>query len=896
MAVEWIPQDWSAFYNTLLRNTNLSGEVAKTLARGEFQAFHEAAVKEYIRGGWAARAYAADEALIVQGQPASYAFDLWKSQSALSPIGSASGSAASGLSSYSPVAIAKPPVNPPSTPYSAFGFLSADLGPVAAAAAPILGVALGVGLYESNPGLWTRISQALIPWAYPEENKIAVLADSDGNTYLPKSLLERLKDIFDEDVKPVEEYTYEETLPDVTISGTFYPAPYEYRGAVYGLGATFVAVIHGYQIVSFSSNYFSGSTYDPEYNFYWAPGGYPAYYDGAELTITPLSGMRKALAEILGTVEPGRTEYPEGTSKWGGNSVDLDSVPTMPVLRDFGTNGSPDTTEDWVPVPMPYGGSDGSVDPTVNPDPTKNTNPEEQIQPYIPKDGIPFEFPDGTVMFPDGTIVYPKQKVAQLPDGRIITDIIVSPDGQSGTWSDGSPLPSGTKITDLTISTVQPGQKAAQLPDGRIVIDIIVSPDGQSGTYSDGTPLPDDTKIIDLVISGDVVRTQDGTIIDAVPVPRGRIIPSPVPRYNPAPDPHYDPTREPTRPDKRPEPSKDEPDKPADPPPSKGGTDLGPDPIIPLPWGSAGGLIAVYHPSQSILEQFARWLWVTWQDATIDKIWNNPFDGVISLHEIYCTPPDIGTRNIKSGFLDSGISSPIVDRYTSIDCGSIVIPEYWGNYLDYSPYSKAFVYLPFIGIVELDADDIVGHAVHIEYRIDVYNGSCIAVITVAKTGYNTIMYQFSGNCAVELPLSGGSQAAIKAGMLEAAAWGLGSVVGGIMTGGSALSIGADLAQGAASAVHSVVSAKSSVQHSGSFGSSYGAMGNKKPFIIVRRPIQVQVPNYNLQYGYPAHKLVLLNSCHGYLRCREIHVISSTASDDEKALIEEMLKNGVYIDE
>ena len=162
--------------------------------------------------------------------------------------------------------------------------------------------------------------------------------------------------------------------------------------------------------------------------------------------------------------------------------------------------------------------------------------------------------------------------------------------------------------------------------------------------------------------------------------------------------------------------------------------------------------------------------------------------------------------------------------------------------------------------------------------------------------YNSVIYQFSGNCAVELPLAGGSQASIKAGMLEAAAWGLGSVVSGVLTGGSLGSIAADLAQGAASAVHSVVSAKSSVQHSGSFGSSYGAMGAKIPYLIVTRPKQIQVPNYNEHYGYQAHKMVLIGDCEGYIRCREVHVISPTASDEEKALIEQLLKTGVYVTE
>ena len=410
--------------------------------------------------------------------------------------------------------------------------------------------------------------------------------------------------------------------------------------------------------------------------------------------------------------------------------------------------------------------------------------------------------------------------------------------------------------------------------------------------YPDPTQLPDPQKQVD-------------PYIDPWPYEWPDPWPSPKPGYPPYAPTTIDPYRDPSQPQTKqdPVPSPVDPSNPYPTPPT--GQPVPPiPPIIPLPFSSTTGLISVYHPTQSELLSFAQWLWVTWQDATIEKIWNNPFDGVITLFELYCTPTDVGRKNIRSGFLDSGVSSETISRYTSIDCGSIAVPEYYGNYFDYAPYSKCHIYLPFIGIVELNVDDIVGHGVNVTYRIDEYNGSCIAMITCAKSTmvngvevvYNSVIYQFSGNCAVELPLAGGSQASIKAGMLEAAAWGLGSVVSGVLTGGSLGSIGADLAQGAASAVHSVVSAKSSVQHSGSFGSSYGAMGAKIPYLIVTRPKQIQVPDYNSLYGYQAHKMVRVGDCEGYIRCREVHVISPTASDDEKAQIEQLLKMGVYVTE
>jgi len=74
------------------------------------------------------------------------------------------------------------------------------------------------------------------------------------------------------------------------------------------------------------------------------------------------------------------------------------------------------------------------------------------------------------------------------------------------------------------------------------------------------------------------------------------------------------------------------------------------------------------------------------------------------------------------------------------------------------------------------------------------------------------------------------------------------------------------------------------------------MGIKKPYIIIRRPIQKVVNGYEKLYGYPAHKQVIIGACTGFLRCREVHVISSLATDAEKAKIESLLTSGVYVTE
>lgn len=344
-----------------------------------------------------------------------------------------------------------------------------------------------------------------------------------------------------------------------------------------------------------------------------------------------------------------------------------------------------------------------------------------------------------------------------------------------------------------------------------------------------------------------------------------------------------------------------------------GGSNGGQSPSIPIPTvfppffdgvSQYGGLYTVYAPTQQQLYDFGDFLWVKWTDASLPKIINNPFDGVISLHEIYATPGITGAKEITSGFLKSNVTAATVGtRYTEIDCGTVIVPENYQNYLDYSPYSKVYCFLPFIGLVQLNSDDIVGHAVNITYKVDSYSGACVAIITVAQSdgdeeNYSVAMYQFEGNCAVQLPISGGSQASLTAGLWLAGSSAVGSIVNGVASTVSGNGV-MDLLNGVSNAISDVSAAlltrKSDVQHSGNMSGNFGAMAGKKPYLIVKFPRQVPAPNYNMDYGYPAHRRVTIGQCNGYLRVREVNIISATATDEEKAKIEQLLKEGVYFE-
>lgn len=717
------------------------------------------------------------------------------------------------------------------TKYQATALLSLDLGMVGAAVAPLLGVALGVGLEESNPEFWNLLSRKLLPFCYPGTTRIPAWLDIVESAIVPgtyeahgvidKAIYEAIKKLFQEEHIGNYRHEYEVEQEEGIVEPLYYCvidtndlSQYEfYRGG---------------------DHYILESVGNPgviRFAYYEYPAGQTVWYAASET-----DGMHLRFYDV--------TTQGSSFGFYNNKSVTIDGKTCYYGSASAGYNPAL-----WASLLVQES--------------ARQTLSSKNVCWYILY-GIASAigtYPPGTATWEglNATVDSYIKKIARFVD-----------DGQGGIDIEES---DGIEIT------LQKKKKGFE---------------GQNPSYPSADPehepSPNQTKNPQNALSN-MENTAPGNNVN--------------PKEEPQPDPQTDPsipnpTITPVIPVDPPGPGGTEP------PPSDGGT--GPAsiiPIIPLPFSTTNdGLISVYHPTDAQLKAFASWLWVTYADTSIQKLWNNPFDGVIGLMEIYCTPTDIGTKTIRSGFLDSGVSSAIISRYTEINCGTIFIPEYYRNYFDYSPYSKCHIYLPFIGIVELNVDDIVHSGVNCTYKIDEYNGSCIAQLRVAKytevngqpETYDTIMYQFSGNCAVELPLAGGTQSAIRAGMIQAAAYGLSSVVGGIVSGVSG-NIGGAISQvgyGAANAIGSLVSAKSSVQHSGSFGSSFGALGCKTPFIIITRPKQLTIYNYPELYGYPAHCAVTIGACRGFLRVREVNVKSGTATDEEKTKIEELLKEGVYV--
>ena len=295
------------------------------------------------------------------------------------------------------------------------------------------------------------------------------------------------------------------------------------------------------------------------------------------------------------------------------------------------------------------------------------------------------------------------------------------------------------------------------------------------------------------------------------------------------------------------------------------------------------GLISLFNPSSAQLKTVANYLWGSAFDlSTWKKMFADPMDAILGLSIVPVSVPSSGSASLTIGNISTGITLPKVSsQYVTVDCGTINVNEYWGAYLDYSPYTQAEIYLPFIGIHPMTIDDIMGKSVHVVYHIDVLSGACCAYV---KCG-GSVLYSFVGQCSCSIPITSNDWTNVINGTISIAA----SIGTMVATGGASAPMA--IPGMAATATNSL---KPTVEKSGAMGGMGGMLGVQNPYIILTRPKQA-IPAYqNTFTGYPSFITKTLSECSGYTEVESIHLENVPATDGELQEINDLLKSGVII--
>ena len=214
-----------------------------------------------------------------------------------------------------------------------------------------------------------------------------------------------------------------------------------------------------------------------------------------------------------------------------------------------------------------------------------------------------------------------------------------------------------------------------------------------------------------------------------------------------------------------------------------------------------------------------------------------------SYKKFYCKIPVAGYKQLKGGRYDFGEQAPYVKEHTIVvDCGSVEIPEQNQSLLDYSPFSRLTIYLPFIGFQELDDKLVVGHTLKVQYVVDVLSGRCLAQLFVDSTDLKSCFAEYGGTIAAD-ELFGTDNGYNYYGAYE------------LMT---------------------------TMQ-----------LGELSCYVLIHTkiPLEGDIVNYK---GLPTNEIVKVGDVTGLVKYSSIHVDGMTATDSEKSEIESLLLSGIFV--
>lgn len=309
-------------------------------------------------------------------------------------------------------------------------------------------------------------------------------------------------------------------------------------------------------------------------------------------------------------------------------------------------------------------------------------------------------------------------------------------------------------------------------------------------------------------------------------------------------------------------------------------------PTLPTTTASSCGMVKMYEMSLAQTQALASYLWsgATEFYENLTKMFNDPMDSIVSL-SLAPIKPSVGgstTIEICKYAIENVTGFPLTSQYASLNCGTVKIEPYWGNALDYAPYTKASIYLPFIGTQELNIDDIMNRSIGVIYNIDLLSGACACMITCD----GSVMYNFSGNVISQIPVSGKNALEMYKSVISAVtntALAVGTGAGGVALAGDVVSNGL-----------SVMGSKMTVQRGGTISATNGVLGVKFPYITILRANQSLPADFHSFKGYPSNISGKVSSFSGYTEVEYVHVTGINATENELEMIEQILKEGFII--
>ena len=299
-------------------------------------------------------------------------------------------------------------------------------------------------------------------------------------------------------------------------------------------------------------------------------------------------------------------------------------------------------------------------------------------------------------------------------------------------------------------------------------------------------------------------------------------------------------------------------------------------------------LTTSYALTETRLRQLSGFLWSADFIDNIKLLNNSPIENIISCKRI---PFDInGTdESIVLGNVDTGVHGNKIDTGHSFTIGSASVSKKYNNFLDYSPYTNIWIFLPFIGMRQLDTDKYMGRTLKVVYKVDIVTGSCCACIYASNSsGKYLLIDTYNGSCGIDIPISAQNRSAVESAWIQA---GLTSAVelspkkGGIHEK-DVIQAGITGLDGAEANFHTSTT--------GNISSQCGAYMTRSCMLYFDRPTYKEQTSYKHDVGKVCNLTRTIRSLSGYTEMYEsIDLSGIPCQTDEMDELRKILSTGFY---
>ena len=304
---------------------------------------------------------------------------------------------------------------------------------------------------------------------------------------------------------------------------------------------------------------------------------------------------------------------------------------------------------------------------------------------------------------------------------------------------------------------------------------------------------------------------------------------------------------------------------------------------------NAMGTMGLWAPSRAQYKAFCKYLWNGFQQAMVGAFGNNDgMECVLACKEYPFAINATKNATMALGSVDTKLAVDVApgNYFAIVYKGTVKHPS--NSFMDYSPYSKLSVFLPYVGITDLDIDQVSGREVTITYKIDIVSGMGVVLIsTIDDDKKNIIIASYPVQMGKELPVTATDY------QRAAQSWvGIASTATGVALGGGIPMI-AGMALGAAG--QAVNSSKADIKQSGSLGGSSGMLGISYPYFIYKMT-NFSNSGYKDLIGKKSSAVVKLSTLKssGYNKIDAVNLHIEGATDEELAEIKQDLLSGVIL--